>query len=264
MGSMKEHMMDLQEERFEAWAELHRPDIKPSSSEWEIIREEYYDWQDFLYEQGQAEYEKELYSASLNSVRDRCKHAFSELDRLSDLNASSQPPIVLRMSWVHAVSVMEACVMYSARALLNHEPHLNLFRLNHAKIGLRRDHIKLLDTAARLEASGEPDASKDAYRLAAQSIVGSRTFHNPEYIRRYFGCMLQTVPAWPTDSLSDIIETRHDLVHRNGNTAADTEAVIGRFELLNALKTIIHFLELFSETMASETAGYTKRDDDEF
>lgn len=174
------------------------------------------------------------------------------------------PEVVLRMSWVHAVSVMEACVMYSARALLNHEPHLELFRSNQNNIGLRKKQVSKLEAAARLEASCEPTAPKDAYKLAAQSIVGKMTFHNVDHIHRYFNCMLNEAPHWPLDALSEIIQTRHDLVHRNGVTELDTETHIGRAQLIGALNVITRFLEDFSYTMDKETVGYVNEQNYEF
>ena len=256
MGSIKEYMMELQEERFETWAAEHHPDVEPGTPEWDTIGQYYSDWQDFLYEQAQADYEQEVFAASLNSVRERCKHGFSELYSIQKLDFFSMPDVVLRMAWVHAVSVMEACMMYSARALLNYEPHLSLFRINHMNLGLRGEKIEHLKTAARLETSTEPGAPKNAYKLAAQSIVGGMTFHNVNHIRRYFNCMLHEAPDWRLDALSEVIQTRHDLVHRNGVTEFDTEAVIGRSQLIGALNVITRFLEQFTDTMERETAGY--------
>ncbi|MBK4772568.1 MAG: hypothetical protein FT726_23475 [Pantoea sp. Morm] len=264
MGIAKEHLFDVQEARFLAWAAENHPDVEEDTPEWETIGQYYSDWQDFLYEQALNDYEQEIFSASLNSVRKRCKHGFSELYLIQNLDFFNLPDVVLRMAWVHAISGMEACVMYSARALLNYEPHLNLFRINHMKIGLREAKLKHLKTAARLELSSEPSAPKDAYKLAAQSIVGGMTFHNVSHIRRYFNCMLHEAPDWPLDALSEIIQTRHDLVHRNGVTESDTEAHISRVQLIGALNVVTSFLEHFSDTMDRETAGYFNEKDHDF
>lgn len=147
MGSAKELMWELQQERFEAWAAEKYPEAEPDTPEWETIGQIYSDWQDFLSDQAYEDYLRDEFTASLNSVDARCEHAFSELRTLQGLNLSYQPDIVLRMSWVHAVSVMEACLMYCARALLNHEPHLLLFRSNQHKIGRRDNQTTFLKCA---------------------------------------------------------------------------------------------------------------------
>ncbi|WP_261643246.1 hypothetical protein [Erwinia mallotivora] len=260
MGSAKEHLYDIQENRFEAWAAEHHPDAEPDTPDWHAIREEYYEWQEWLYEQG---YEAYVFTASLNSVHERCEHAFSELVQLSELNSTYQPGIVLRMAWVHAVSVMEACLMYCARALINHEPHLALFRKNYVEIGLRKKAREKLEQAASPDASDKTKPPGDTFRAAAQKAVGRMTFHNVDQIRRYFDLMLKSKPDWPVDPLNEVIETRQDLVHRNGVTSTDTEVVISSYELAKALKIIHDFLVSFRETMRAESAGY-EEDDDEF
>ncbi|MEN4673618.1 hypothetical protein ABEH32_22165 [Pantoea agglomerans] len=256
MGSTKDYMMQVQEERFESWAAEHHPEVQPDTEEWEAITRIYADWQDFLAEQAEEDYLLKRWSASLNSVEDRCQHAFSELNMLRGLDLSSQPDIVLRMAWVHSVSVMEACLMYCARALLNHEPHLQLFRTNEQSLGFRDSELKLL------RSSSSPQAPADAYRRAANHLVSRITFHNVKRIERYFRAALHHPPQWPTDRLRHIVEVRHDLVHRNGISEYDTETVVGRFQLGAALKDITTFLEAFCETMIAETEDYGKNNNE--
>ncbi|PAW33630.1 hypothetical protein CIL06_21685 [Pantoea vagans] len=252
MSSTKDHMMQVQEERFESWAAENHPEVQPDTEEWEAIAQIFADWQDFLADQAHEDYQQEKWSASLNSVEDRCQHAFSELNTLRGLNLAFQPDIVLRMVWVHSVSVMEAYLMYCARALLNHEPHLQLFRTNEQSLGFRDSELKLL------RSSSSPQAPADAYRRAANQLVSRITFHNVKRIERYFSAALHYPPQWPTDRLRHIVEVRHDLVHRNGISEYDTETVVGRFQLGAALKDITTFLEAFCETMIAETEGYGK------
>ncbi|OAD97824.1 hypothetical protein [Pantoea sp. OXWO6B1] len=252
MGSAKELMLELQQERFEAWAAEKYPEVQPDTPEWETIGQIYSDWQDFLSDQAYEDYLRDEFTASLNSVDARCEHAFTELRTLQGLNQSFQPDIVLRMSWVHAVSIMEACLMYCARALLNHEPHLRLFQSNQHKIGLRDNQTKFLKVCC------QPVAPADAYREAVQAIVRGMTFHNVKHIERYFGAVLRQEPEWPVSRLKDIVNTRHDLVHRNGISEYDTETVVGRYQLERALSDITLFLEAFHATMQAETAAYRK------
>ncbi|WP_227662485.1 hypothetical protein [Klebsiella pneumoniae] len=58
---------------------------------------------------------------SLNDVHQRYRHARQELKKLYALLDRELPEIVYRMSFVHAVTVMEAYLMYCAKALLEHD-----------------------------------------------------------------------------------------------------------------------------------------------
>jgi hypothetical protein len=58
---------------------------------------------------------------SLNDVHQRYRHARQELKKLYALLDREQPELVYRMSFVHAVTVMEAYLMYCAKALLEHD-----------------------------------------------------------------------------------------------------------------------------------------------
>lgn len=56
----------------------------------------------------------------------------------------NQPGIVERMAYVHCVSVLDSFLMYSARALLNHPPHLQRFlQVADSLIANKEDRRKL-------------------------------------------------------------------------------------------------------------------------
>ncbi|MDW8844583.1 hypothetical protein SD961_01535 [Erwinia sp. MMLR14_017] len=127
MGSAKEYMWELQEERFEAWAAEHYGEVEPDTEKWEQIRE-FYSWeQEALADQAQWERELGMFAASLDNVHQRYLHASQELKKLHSLLEIPQPELVYWMSYVHAVTVMEAYLMYCARALLEHEWPLRRF-----------------------------------------------------------------------------------------------------------------------------------------
>lgn len=73
----------------------------------------------------QAEWQ--WFQDSLNDLEDRYTHAVHELEELKALVTSAPADIVFRMAYAHTVTVMEAFMMYSARALLNDPEHLNRF-----------------------------------------------------------------------------------------------------------------------------------------
>ena len=99
------------------------PDAEEDSEEWYDAAQEYGWYQDWMEEAAEQHY----FEASLASIPDRLENAKDELQELEQLLQIAQPGIVLRMAFVQVVTVMDSFLMYSARALLNHEPHLNRF-----------------------------------------------------------------------------------------------------------------------------------------
>lgn len=128
MGSMKDQMMDIESERFDKWLAENSPDVVPGSEEWEQAANLYYWEQEYLADQAQWDHEHGLFVASLNNVHQRYLHAGQELKGLYTLLDTEQPELVYRMSFVHAVTVMEAYLMYCARALLEEDFPLTRFR----------------------------------------------------------------------------------------------------------------------------------------
>lgn len=234
MGSMKEYMLDLEAERFEAWFAEQYPDAQPGGEEWEQAGLLFYWEQEALADKAQWDHERGLFVASLNNVHQRYLHANQELKKLYALLENEQPELVYRMSFVHAVTVMEAYLMYCARALLEHDWPLKRFR---DEFYMKSDKIKNpLKHAAR-------EMDIDLFRLAARRFVSRMTFHNVKTIERYFGAVLHVPPVWPVEPLGIIADWRNDLVHRNGVDEHDEPRVISVQQLQNALQKVSALIE---------------------
>lgn len=229
MGSVKDQLLDVESERFDEWLEENHPDVVPGSEEWEHITNLYYWEQEALADQAQWDHEHGLFVASLNNVHQRYLHASQELKKLYALLDTEQPELVYRMSFVHAVTVMEAYLMYCARALLEHDWPLKRFRDAYY---MKSKRIKNPEK----HAAREMDLS--LFRPAAQNFVSRMTFHNVETIERYFGTVLHIPPVWPTEPLGIIADRRNDLVHRNGVDEHDVPRVISAQQLQNALQKV--------------------------
>lgn len=243
MGSMKEHMMDLQEERFFEWAAEHYPDVSPDSPEWEQIGN-YYSWeQEALAEQAQWEHEADMFAASLDNVHERYLHAIHELRKVHALLDTPQPELIYSMSYVHVVTVMEAYMMYCARALLEHDWPLRRF-LNTYYLSSRRVGNKDKQAAMDMDIS--------LFRPVARSFVSRMTFHNVKTIEHYFGAVLHVPPVWPLSSLSVITQWRNDLVHRNGVAENDVPVEISPQQLLNALSKVSALIDAADMSMRQE------------
>lgn len=245
MSSTKEHMMDLEAERFEAWAAENHPDVSSGTTEWEQICN-YYNWeQEALADQAQWDHEHGLFVASLNNVQQRYRHANQELKKLYALLDKEQPELVYRMSFVHAVTVMEAYLLYCARALLEHDWPLKRFRDEYY---LKSD-IKGVKKTDRQAARG---MELSLFRPAAINCVSSMTFHNVKSIERYFGAVLHIPPVWPVKPLCIIADWRNDLVHRNGVDEHDEPRVISALQLQNALQKVYDLIDAANISMQQE------------
>lgn len=234
MGSMKEYMQDLEAERFNEWLEENYPDVIPNSEEWEQAANLYCWEQEALADQAQWDHEHGLFVASLNNIHQRYIHAKVELKKLYTLLDKDQPELVYRMSFVHAVTVMEAYLMYCARALLEHDWPLTRFR---DEFYMKSDRIKnpVKHAAREMELS--------LFRPAARNFVSRMTFHNVKTIERYFGAVLHIPPVWPTEPLGIISDWRNDLVHRNGVDEHDVPRVISAQQLQNTLQKVSNLIE---------------------
>lgn len=230
MGCMKEYMQDLEAERFDEWLEENYPDVNPNSEEWEQAANLYCWEQEALADQAQWEHEHGLFVASLNNVHLRYIHAKEELKKLYTLLDKEQPELVYRMSFVHAVTVMEAYLMYCARALLEHDWPLKRF--------LNEYYLKSAPKVTNKDKTAARTMDVELFRPAARNYVSRMTFHNVKTIERYFGAVLHIPPVWPTEPLGIISDWRNDLVHRNGVDEHDVPRGISAQQLQNTLQKV--------------------------
>lgn len=241
MGSMKDLMLDIEAERFDEWLAENYPDVAPDSEEWEQAANLYYWEQEALADQAQRDH----FVASLNNVHQRYLHANQELKKLYALLDKEQPELVYRMSFVHTVTVMEAYLLYCARALLEHDWPLKRFRDEY--------YLKLdVKGVTKTDKQAARGMELSLFRPSARNVVSRMTFHNIKTIERYFGTVLHIPPAWPIEPLGIIAEWRNDLVHRNGVDEHDEPRVISALQLQNALQKVYDLLEAADQSLRLE------------
>lgn len=233
MGIMNDMMIDIEAEQFNEWLEENYPDVVPKSEAWEQAANLYYWEQEAIADQAQWDHEHGLFVVSLNDVHQRYRHARQKLKKLYALLDREQPELVYRMSFVHAVTVMEAYLMYCARALLEHDWPLKRFR----------DEYYLKSDVKKNEKQSAREMELDMFRPAARNYVSRMTFHNVKTIERYFGAVLHTPPVWPVKPLGIIADWRNDLVHRIGVDEHDVPIEISAQQLLNALQRVSDLIE---------------------
>ena len=240
---MKDMMIDIEAERFNEWLEENYPDVVPESEEWEQAANLYYWEQEALADQAQWDHEHGLFVVSLNDVHQRHRHARQELQKLHALLDREQPELVYRMSFVHAVTVMEAYLMYCARALLEHDWPLKRFRDEYY---LNSERVK------KNKKQSLREMELDMFRPAARNYVSRMTFHNVKTIERYFSAVLHTPPVWPVKPLDIIADWRNDLVHRNGVDEHDVPRGISAQQLQNALQRVSDLIEAAHRSLCQE------------
>ena len=172
----------------------------------------------------------------------------------------NQPGIVERMAYVHCVSVLDSFLMYSARALLNHPPHLQRFlQVADSLIANKEDRRKL---RASKWVEQEPDTAtpEKVYTWRAQSLVAKKTFQSHKVIGRYFSTMLATPHEWPLQELERVIKVRNALVHRDGVTESLEPVYISSGSVQNAICTVRAFITAAAETLLQEDALYRTDD----
>ena len=238
MGSSKEHLFDMQEERFMAWAAEHYPDVSPDTPAWEQIGN-YYSWEQeareeqFIEEMLMARYEEDVrVKTSLESIEDRYHYALSEIAALDDLLKARQPELVWRMGIVHSVSVLDAFLMYCARALLNHDWPLRRFRDNY-----------FLPFARDKESRKTPTGDLLLFRDSARRYVAAKTFQSEKFIQHYFSTVMHYPGAWPLFPLVQLNELRNDLVHRGGYTKAGSRVDVSSVDLRRAVDVVRAIIE---------------------
>ena len=238
MGSMKEYMMDLQEERFETWAAEHYPEVSPDTPEWEQIAN-YYSWEQeaqeeqFYEEMLLARHEEDLRDrASLDDIELRFQHAMSELDELGPLNAVRQPELICRIGVDHSVSVMDSFLMYCARALLNHDWPRRRFREEY-----------FLRFAIKKDRSIPHLHDLFLFRDSARRYIAKSSFQSAWFIERYFSTVMHFPCDWPLFTLPQVSELRNSLVHRGGYTQTGSRVDISPVEFSRAISVVRAIIE---------------------
>jgi len=250
---MKELLFEMQEERANEWIAENYPDAEEGTAEWEMAAQNHSWMMDALAEEAEFKW----FQDSLNDLDDRYTYAVHELDELKELIASAPPGIVFRMAYAHTVTVMEAFLMYSARALLNDAKHLDRFYSLIAptfqkRISQCRSEI-IRNTQQPTE--GFPLDKTVLMCRTAQLFVSQQTFHNLDNLNKYFSRVLESQFEWPLEPLKYIVETRQDLVHRNGVSKHDEQISICSWQLENAISDVRVFIDAVALTLRHETGA---------
>lgn len=249
MGSMKELLHERQEEDALEWINENFPDAEEGTPEWEMAAQNYSWMMDDLAEQAEWQW----FQDSLNDLEDRYIHAVHELEELKELVTSAPADIVFRMAYAHTVTVMEAFLMYSARALLNDAEHLDRFYSRIAPVFQKKINQCMSEVLSNAQLRAEASIDEaDLKRRTAQLFVSQQTFHNLDNLQKYFSSVLLLPYDWSFVPLKYVIETRQDLVHRNGVSKHDERIHIGSWNLEHAIRDVREFVDMVALTLRRE------------
>ncbi|AZK61360.1 hypothetical protein ACIPR7_18140 [Pectobacterium parvum] len=253
MGSVKELLFEAQEAQRDEWIAEHYPEAEEGTEAFDAAGLAH-DWMlDALVEDA----ERQWFQDSLNDLDDRYRHAVGELNELNALMISAQSNIALRLAYAHTVTVMEAFLMYSARALLSDPAHLERFDSRVAprfRKSLAQYKTEVLRNTQK-QADGTPSDGTNLECRTAQLFVSRQTFHNLAQMNTYFRLVLKTPPEWPIDPLVNIVATRQHLVHRNGVSNDDEPVSINSWHLAQAIEAVRLFIDAVALTLRQETGA---------
>lgn len=255
MGSQKERPFDIEQQLEGNWIAENYPDVVEETDEWKTAAQEYRWLQDWFTDMA----EQQRFEISLASIPARLEDARAELQNLSDLLRTGQPGIVLRMALVHAVTVLDSFLMYSARALLIHPEKLAAYQLNAARLVRYPKDRNALQCPKWFEQQPDVDTPPVVYRWRAQAQVERVTFQTESVIRDHFSVLLDAPVDWPLALLKPVVTMRNDLVHRNGVTVRNERVYVSQERVEHAITCISQIVEAAGMTLVQDEESIVKR-----
>lgn len=218
MSSIKNHLFEIEEERANEWIRQRLSDdnVDEDSEEWQQLAQEYSDYQNHLWEE--AEWDAELKWLKENGSSTIHWNFVTELDALKVMVASNlqdsptflfmvNSNIVIKMSYAYAVTLMEAFLSDTLKALITERSNC----LENA--------IKNVEEVIKARYSISELASTD---LNICSLVLKKIseilFHNIPKVKKVYEEVLGKKLVIDISNVSQITSLRHDIVHRNGYT----------------------------------------------
>ena len=240
MSTTKEHFFEKQIEHADNWIcqNATATDIDVDSEEYQQLSQEYWDWQEHLAEE--AEHEAELEWLKESGSSEHHKNFISQLEELRKLvtiaSIDEQSTMVAKMSYAHAVTLLETFLSDTAKSLI--ESSDTFFRNAITQINVLKEARYSLSDLASDSTSPKGRAIKELSNLI---------YHNLPKVRRVLEGILGEQISIDISSLAQSVNTRHDIVHRNGRTKKGEFVKIDRDDctkLLDDMKTFADSLQL--------------------
>ncbi|MEL4361558.1 hypothetical protein [Shewanella algae] len=231
MSSIKEALFDREEQKMKEWirSKLGDPFADEDSEGWDDLVEHYSDFQDAL---AAAAEQRWIEKQSLEDIYSRFH---GEVLNLSSLMSSDmgirEYDLMCKMIYTHAVTLMEAYLFDLTKLMtLNNHKFFNnaITKINDLK------NVKLsLAEVQELSNIKEFVISK----------ISEFHFHNLNKVEKILYEITNTKLEIDTSELQLITKTRHDLVHRNGQTVDGKTLNLGKDSVFDTLRKIAIFID---------------------
>lgn len=236
MGATKDWVMEVEESRREQWIRerLSSPDLEEDSEEWQLLEQDYDDYQDFLSDMATEEYEHEKWLKQHPHTA-IYEIAINLLEQIKEERRQTTSEVFIKMKTAYIVTIMESCLSEMIKSVvLSHNRYVknaikNVKELKEKKVPLS-ELINKESTANKY----------------VQEHLENILYHRIEQVLEVYKAILQPkkYQRFPLKDINDLVKLRHDIVHRDGKTKiSDEEKHTFNTTTLNAaFKVVEEFL----------------------
>lgn len=238
MGITKDYLLAMDDERCAEWIR-ERIDydddcdyfVPEESEQWEQLREEYYQLQEYLYEQAEAR--AELHWLESRKQTEEFKKFKSEISKLEvilhDAERFGCSSTICKMVYVHSVTLLESFLSDTLKSLIVKEPQYFKNAIKNIN-EIKNEKFSLV----------EIDSLNGCTTSLLLKKLSGIMYHNIPKMQVIYSKVLDKRLNIDISRVVEIVNIRHDIVHRNGtNTEGETVEV--------------------SQYMAHEAIGYIEK-----
>jgi hypothetical protein len=244
MSSIKEYMFEIQQDRADKWIRenLENPSADEESEDYKEIEEKYWDWQAHLADQ--AEFEAELEWLRKTDTSIHYEIFVEQLHTLKKVVTEVGPElksIILKMSFAYGVTLLETYLGDIAKALIGTSD--TFFRNAITQV----DELKKAKYSIESLAEGPIDPKGLAIKELSTIL-----FHNIYKSKRIIEGILGTNIQINIDHLLNIVDKRHDIVHRNGHTKEGNPILVTNEDFTQMIEELERFVNSLQQQINKE------------
>ena len=238
MSRAKELMFDLENERMHEW--MHETfsipleqEIDEDSPEWEEMADAYQNMMDGKnYEADMLWFEEHPYEETYSAFASYLKKLFALVEKQSSEFVIFSDPTILKMAYVHSVTLFEAMVGDMVKSAIIKRPYL---------MSRMVDKIDDFNKGKKYTLK-ELHAHVGGVSGVVIDVLASLTFHNVETTKKIIDVLCpKGTPDLNLKEMKLVVEKRHDFVHRNGRMMNDDYREINREMVLRDMKVVGEF-----------------------
>lgn len=208
-------------------------EIYEDSPQWEEMEEAYYKMLDGEnYEADMLWFEEHPYEETYSAFASYLKSLFTLVEKQSGEFVLFSDPTILKMAYVHSVTLFEAMVGDMVKSAIIKRPYL-----------MSRMVEKIDDfNKGKKYTLKELHAHVGGVSGVVIDVLASLTFHNVETTKKIIDVLCpRGAPDLNLKEMKLVVEKRHDFVHRNGRMMNDDYREINREMVLRDMKVVGEF-----------------------